>query len=168
MHARHMRGHPTRGRAGPWEVLVVFGLCLILGGALFHRTWTWPSTTLAGSAGDADEYTWFLAWAPFRYGPWPRPAHQPLRQLPRPASTSCGTRRCSCPAFLMSPVTVCIGAGFSYNVLATMAPVLCTTFAYVAFRRWTGRYRLWGALSCSGFPPTSSRNRWATWPRPSS
>ena len=57
------------------------------------------------------------------------------------------------PSFLMSPVTVIFGAAFSYNVLVTLAPVLSATFAYMAFRRWTGPLpALVGAL-VFGFSP---------------
>ena len=57
------------------------------------------------------------------------------------------------PAWVMSPVTVVFGAAFSYNVLVTAAPVLCTTFAYVAFRRWTGRPAALGGALVFGFSP---------------
>jgi hypothetical protein len=57
------------------------------------------------------------------------------------------------PALLVSPVTVLLGAAFSYNVLTTMAPVLCTTFAYVAFRRWTGSLPALGGALVFGFSP---------------
>ena len=57
------------------------------------------------------------------------------------------------PSFLMSPVTVVFGAAFSYNVLVTTAPALCATFAYVAFRRWTGRLAALGGALVFGFSP---------------
>ena len=86
----------------------------IPGGALFHRAWTWPSTTLAGSAGDADEYTWFLASAL-------SPSAMASTRSSVTTSTSLRGQPHvehvrSLPSFLMSPVTVVFGAAFSYNV----------------------------------------------------
>ena len=57
------------------------------------------------------------------------------------------------PGFLMSPVTVVFGAAFSYNVLVTAAPVLCATFAYVAFRRWACPLPALGGALVFGFSP---------------
>ena len=57
------------------------------------------------------------------------------------------------PSLLMSPVTVIFGAGFSYNVLMTLAPVLSATFAYTAFRRWTGPMPALGGALVFGFSP---------------
>ncbi len=130
----------------------MFGLCLILGGALFHRAWTWPSTTLAGSAGDADEYTWFLAWAPFAIGHGLDPLISHYINFPAGANLMWNTS-VLLPSFLMSPVTVVFGAAFSYNVLVTAAPVLCSTFAYAAFRRWVGPLPALGGALVFGFSP---------------
>jgi hypothetical protein len=147
-----MRGRPARGRAGPWEVLAVFALCLVLGWALFHRAWTWPSTTLAGGAGDADEYTWFLSWAPFAIGHGLDPLISHYVNFPAGANLMWNTS-VLLPGFLMSPVTVVFGAAFSYNVLVTAAPVLCSTFAYMAFRRWAGPLPALGGALIFGFSP---------------
>ncbi len=57
------------------------------------------------------------------------------------------------PAALMSPVTVLFGAAFSYNVLLTAAPVLSSTFAYVAFRRWAGPLPALAGALVFGFSP---------------
>jgi hypothetical protein len=58
------------------------------------------------------------------------------------------------PGFVMSPVTVLAGPVLSYNVLITAAPALNTTFAYLAFRRWTFTLpALVGALAF-GFSPS--------------
>jgi hypothetical protein len=134
------------------EVLAVFVLCLVLGTALFHRAWTWPSTTLAGSAGDADEYTWFLSWAPFAIGHGLDPLISHYVNFPAGANLMWNTS-VLLPGFLMSPVTVVFGAALSYNVLVTAAPVLCCTFAYVAFRRWAGPLPALAGALVFGFSP---------------
>jgi hypothetical protein len=50
-------------------------------------------------------------------------------------------------------VTVVFGAALSYNVLVTAAPVLCCTFAYVAFRRWAGPLPALAGALVFGFSP---------------
>jgi hypothetical protein len=147
-----MLRYPARGRAARWEVLAVFALCLALGIALFHQAWAWPSSTLVGSAGDADEYTWFLSWVPFAIGHGLDPLITHYVNFPGGVNLMWNTS-VLLPALLMSPVTVAFGAAFSYNVLATLAPVLCTTFAYGAFRRWTGPLAALGGALVFGFSP---------------
>ncbi len=144
--------YPLRGRPALWEVAVVFALGLGLGIALFHQAWAWPSSTLVGSAGDADEYSWFLSWAPFAIGHGLDPLVSHYVDFPAGVNLMWNTS-VLLPAWVMSPVTVVFGAAFSYNVLVTAAPVLCTTFAYVAFRRWTGRPAALGGALVFGFSP---------------
>ena len=143
---------PTRGRAAWWEVLAVFILSVGLAIALFHRAWAQPLHTQIGGAGDADEYSWFLSWAPFSMGHGHNLLITHYVNFPRGVNLMWNTS-VLLPSFLMSPVTVVLGAAFSYNVLATMAPVLCTTFAYVAFRRWTGPLAALGGALVFGFSP---------------
>ena len=50
------RRPPARNRALWWELLAVFAISLLLSIALFHRAWSWPFSTLIGSAG-AVSYT---------------------------------------------------------------------------------------------------------------
>jgi hypothetical protein len=152
LNARHVRRYPLRGRPARWEVAAVFVLGLGLSIALFHQAWAWPSSTLVGSAGDADEYSWFLSWAPFAIGHGLDPLVSHYVDFPAGANLMWNTS-VLLPGFVMSPVTVVFGAAFSYNVLVTAAPVLCTTFAYVAFRRWTGPVPALGGALVFGFSP---------------
>jgi len=120
--------------------------------ALFHTAWSFPFSTQVGGAGDADEYSWFLSWMPFALGHGLDPLVSTYVNFPRGVNLMWNTS-IVLPSFLMSPVTVIWGAAFSYNILATAAPALCATFAYVAFRRWTGVLpALVGAL-IFGFSP---------------
>ena len=142
----------TRGRAAWWEVLAVFILSMALAIALFHRAWAQPLHTQIGGPGDADEYSWFLSWTPFAFGHGLNPLVSHYVNFPHGVNLMWNTS-VLLPGFLASPVTVILGAAFSYNVLATLAPVLCTTFAYVAFRRWTAPLAAAGGALVFGFSP---------------
>jgi hypothetical protein len=120
--------------------------------ALFHAAWAAPLSTQVGGAGDADEYDWFLAWAPFALGH----AHDPLIShfvnFPTGINLMWNTS-VILPSLLVSPLTVIFGATFSYNVLVTLGPALSGTLGYLAFRRWAGAPpALVGAL-LFGFSP---------------
>ena len=141
-----------RGRAAWWEVLAVFVLSVGLAIALFHRAWAQPLHTQIGGPGEADEYSWFLSWAPFSIGHGHNPLITHYVNFPSGVNLMWNTS-VLLPSFLVSPVTLLLGAAFSYNVLATMAPVLCTTFAFVAFRRWTGSLPALGGSLVFGFSP---------------
>lgn len=146
------RARPSRGRCAPWELAAFFLLALGLALALFHTAWAHPFSTQVGGAGDADEYDWFLSWIPFSIGH----AHDPLIShfvnFPTGINLMWNTS-VILPSLFVSPLTVIFGATFSYNVLVTLAPALSATFAYVAFRRWTGIVpALVGAL-LFGFSP---------------
>ncbi len=130
----------------------MFALCLLLGLALFHRAWAWPSSTLVGSAGDSDEYSWFLSWAPFTLGHGLDPLISRFVDFPGGANLMWNTS-VLLPGFVMAPVTVVFGAALSYNVLVTAAPVLSATFAHVAFRRWAGPLPALGGALVFGFSP---------------
>ena len=130
----------------------MFALCLLLGILLFHRAWAWPSSTLVGSAGDADEYAWFLSWAPFALGHGLDPLISHFVDFPAGANLMWNTS-VLLPGFLMAPVTVVFGAALSYNVLVTAAPVLSATFAYVVFRRWAGPWPALAGALVFGFSP---------------
>ncbi len=144
--------HPARGRARWWEVAAVFVLGFGLGVALFHQAWAWPSSTQVGSAGDADEYSWFLSWLPFAIGHGTDPLISHYVNFPAGVNLMWNTS-VLLPSFLMSPVTVVFGAAFSYNVLVTTAPGFCAAFAYMAFRRWTGSRPALGGALVFGFSP---------------
>ena len=146
------RPHPARNRTLWWELLAIFAISLVLSIALFHRAWVWPFSTLIGSAGDSDEYTWFLAWLPFAIGHGMDPLVSNYVNYPGGVNLMWNTS-VLLPSFLMAPVTEIFGAAFSYNALVTLAPALNATFGYMAFRRWTGRLpALCGAL-VFGFSP---------------
>lgn len=134
---------PARGRAAPWQVLVVAIVALGLSLALFHRAWPRPFSTLIGGAGDADEYTWFLAWVPFALGHGLNPLGSTYVNAPHGVNLMWNTS-VLLPSLLMSPVTVIFGTAFSYNILVTVAPVLNASVGYVAFRRWA---RPWPAAA---------------------
>ena len=143
---------PTRGRAAGWEVLALLILSVVLAISLFHRAWAQPLSTQIGGPGDADEYSWFLSWAPFVVGHGLDPLITHYVNFPNGVNLMWNTS-VLLPSFLVSPVTVIFGAAFSYNFLATVAPVLCTTFAYLAFRRWTGLPAALGGALVFGFSP---------------
>jgi hypothetical protein len=125
-----------RGRAGWQEVLVVLALSTFLAALLYHNAWRHPFSTQVGVFGDADEYTWFLGWVPYAIGHGLNPLGSTFANFPHGVNLMWNTSLLL-PSFIVSPITVIFGAAFSYNVLATAAPALCTTFAYIAFRRWT-------------------------------
>jgi len=141
-----------RGALPWWELAAVAVLSLGLGLALFHRDLSDPFNLQIGGAGDADEYSWFLSWLPFSLGHGLNPLVSTYVNYPGGVNLMWNTS-VLLPSLVMSPVTLIFGSAFSYNVLVTMAPVLSSTFAHMAFRRWTGRLpALIGAL-VFGFSP---------------
>jgi hypothetical protein len=126
----------VRGRASWRELLVVLAFSTLLSALLWHNAWRHPMSTQVGVFGDADEYTWFLGWVPYAIGHGLNPLGSAFANFPRGVNLMWNTSLLL-PSFLMSPITVIFGAAFSYNVLATAAPALSATFAYMAFRRWT-------------------------------
>ena len=130
--------HPVvhRGRAGWRELVAVLALSTFLAALLYHNAWRHPFSTQVGVFGDADEYTWFLGWVPYAIGHGLNPLGSTFANFPHGINLMWNTSLLL-PSFLISPVTVIFGAAFSYNVLATAAAALSTTFAYMAFRRWT-------------------------------
>jgi hypothetical protein len=140
-------------RALPWwELATVSVLSLGLALALFHRDLSNLFNSQIGGAGDADEYSWFLSWLPYALGHGLNPLVSTYVNYPGGVNLMWNTS-VLLPSLVMSPVTLIFGPAFSYNVLITMAPVLSSTFAHMAFRRWTGRLpALIGAL-IFGFSP---------------
>jgi hypothetical protein len=133
-------------------MLAIFTIALVLSVALFHKAWVWPFSTLIGGAGDADEYTWFLAWVPFAIGHGLDPLVSNYVNYPGGVNLMWNTS-VLLPSFLMAPVTAIFGAAFCYNSLVTLAPVLNATFGYMAFRRWTGRLPAFCGALIFGFSP---------------
>ena len=142
----------VRGRAGWRELVVVFIIALGLSLAWFHNTFFAPINTQAGVFGDANEYAWFLGWVPYALGHGLNPLGTTIVNFPHGVNMMWNTS-ILLPSFLMSPVTVIFGAAFSYNVLAVLAPALNSTFAYLAFRRWTGRLPSLAGALIFGFSP---------------
>ncbi|MGH9105272.1 MAG: hypothetical protein ACRDZX_05440 [Acidimicrobiales bacterium] len=146
------RAVPERGHATWPELLVVFVFSVGAAIAFFHAAWVHPLTTQVGPGGDADEYSWFLSWMPFALGHGLDPLVSTYVNSPHGVNLMWNTS-VVLPSFLVSPLTVLFGAALSYNFLMTLAPALTCTFAYFAFRRWTGRLAsLTGAL-VAGFSP---------------
>ena len=142
----------VRGRAGWRELVVVFIIALGFSLAWFHNTFFAPINTQAGVFGDANEYAWFLGWMPYALGHGLNPLGTTIVNFPHGVNMMWNTS-VLLPSFLMSPVTVIFGAAFSYNVLAVLAPALNSTFAYLAFRRWTGRLPSLAGALIFGFSP---------------
>jgi hypothetical protein len=133
-------------------LLAVLVLSLGSAAALFHVAWSNPLRNQVGGAGDADEYAWFLAWVPFALGHGHNPLVSHYVAFPHGVNLMWNTS-VLLPSFLVSPLTVIFGAAFSYNVLVTLSPALGATFAYVAFRRWTGRLPALAGALFFGFSP---------------
>jgi hypothetical protein len=146
--------HPLvqRGRAGWQESVAVLALSVLLAVLFFHNAWDRPLSTQAGVFGDADEYSWFLSWMPYALGHALNPLGTTIVNFPHGANMMWNTS-VLLPSFLLSPFTVAFGSAFSYNMLATAAPALGSTFAFIAFRRWTGRLPALAGALIFGFSP---------------
>lgn len=142
----------TRGKCARWELPVAVLVFLGLAIAFFHATWAHPFSTQVGGAGDADEYDWFLSWVPFALGHGHDPLISHYVNFPAGINLMWNTS-IILPSLLVSPVTVIFGSTFSYNVLATLALCLSATFAYVAFRRWTGKAPALAGALVFGYSP---------------
>ena len=144
-----------------WEALGVFVFSSILAVALYKHAWHFLASVHVGGAGDADEYTWFLSWMPYALGHGINPL---LSTYVNHAGSPNGINlmwntSVILPSFLLSPLTVLAGPVAAYNVLITAAPVLSTTFAYVAFRRWSSVLpALTGALVFGFSPAVASQS----------
>jgi len=149
--SRRLPSAPRR-RAGWQDVVVVLALSTFLSALLWHNAWVKPFTTQVGVFGDADEYSWFLSWVPYAMGHGLNPLGSTFVNFPQGINLMWNTS-VLLPSFLMSPITVIFGAAFSYNILATAAPALSATFAFVAFRRWTGRLPALAGALVFGFSP---------------
>ncbi|HET9061077.1 MAG TPA: hypothetical protein VFN61_14250, partial [Acidimicrobiales bacterium] len=144
--------HIVRGRPGRREMAVVALFSIATAVAFFHSAWSHPATVQVGPGGDADEYSWFLAWMPFALGHGLNPLVSTYLNFPHGINLMWNTS-VVLPSFLVSPVTVLFGPSTAYNVLMTLALALTATFCYLAFRRWTGPVpALVGAL-LAGFSP---------------
>ncbi len=141
-----------RGRTTWQDGLVVLALFSFLSALLWHNAWVKPFTTQVGVFGDADEYAWFLSWMPYAIGHALNPLGSAFVNFPQGINLMWNTSLLL-PSFLISPITVIFGAAFSYNILATAAPALGATFAFVAFRRWAGRLPALAGALVFGFSP---------------
>jgi hypothetical protein len=131
-------------------MLIVLAFSTFLAALLLHNAWRHPFDNQVGVFGDADEYTWFLAWVPYAIGHGLNPLGSTFVNFPHGVNLMWNTS-VLLPSLLMSPVTVVFGAAFSYNVLATAAIALSTTFAYMAFRRWTSPLASFAGALVFGF-----------------
>ena len=143
---------PQRNRATGREVAVVLVISLVLAVAWWHKAWENPTSTQIGGAGDADEYSWFFSWMPFAIGHGLNPLVSNFVNFPNGVNLMWNTS-VLLPSFLLAPVTVALGAAFSYNLTLTLAPALACTFCYLAFRRWTGRLPAVAGSLVLGFSP---------------
>ena len=131
-----------RSSAGPGRLAGVPGRVGPVGAAgrtlLCHNAW--PPAQHPGRASSATPTSTpgSSAWVPYALGHGLNPLVSTFVNFPQGVNLMWNTS-VLLPSFLMSPVTVIFGAAFSYNILATAAPALGSTFAYMAFRRWTGR-----------------------------
>ena len=130
----------------------MFVIALVLAVAWWHKAWEDPISTQIGGAGDADEYSWFFSWVPFAIGHGLNPLLSSFVNFPNGVNLMWNTS-VLLPSFLLAPVTVALGAAFSYNLTLTLAPALTCAFAYLAFRRWTGRLPALAGSVVLGFSP---------------
>jgi hypothetical protein len=144
--------HPRRNKVEWWELLVVFVVSAGLAVAWWHKAWELPRTSQIGGAGDADEYSWFFSWMPYAIGHGLNPLVSTYVNFPKGVNLMWNTS-VLLPSFVMAPVTVVMGAAFSYNFVLTCAPALACTFSYLAFRRWTGRLPALAGALVLGFSP---------------
>jgi hypothetical protein len=130
----------------------VSAISALLAVLFFHNAWDRPFSTQAGVFGDADEYAWFLSWMPYAIGHLLNPLGTTFVNFPHGVNLMWNTS-VLLPSLLLSPVTVVLGAAVSYNLLATSALALSSTFAYVAFRRWTRPLPALAGALIFGFSP---------------
>ncbi len=148
----HSRRRPRRGRCPWWEALLVGLVGLGCALALFHTAWQYPFSTQVGSAGDAEEYSWFFSWVPYALGHGLNPLVSHYVNYPNGINLMWNTS-VLLPALVLSPLTLIWDAAFSYNVAITLAPALNVLVAHWAFRRWASPVpALVGAL-VFGFSP---------------
>jgi len=119
---------------------------------MYHGATLSPLSSQVGGAGDADEYSWFLSWMPFALGHGLDPLVSTYVNAPGGINLMWNTS-VVLPSFLMAPVTVVLGAAFSYNVLVIGGIALTLTASYAAFRRWTGRLPAFFGALVVGFSP---------------
>ena len=118
----------------PAGLLVVY---CILAVAAFWTAWTSPTDRWIGFPRDPILFIWSLDWVPFALTHGHDPLFTNFIAYPDGINLLWNTT-VPFAGFVLTPVTLLLGAVFSYNVLSTLALALSAWVAYFAFRRYTG------------------------------
>lgn len=135
-----------------WEALAIGLASLVLALVWFRHAWAHPVTSQVGVPGDAQEYDWFLTWAPWAIVHGHNPLLSGFVNAPSGVNLMWNTS-VLLPSLIFSPVTRLAGATLSYNILITAAPAFSTALCYVAFRRWCARLPCLAGAFFFGFSP---------------
>jgi len=104
----------------------------------FCTAWRAPAGRWIGNDFDPVLFIWHLRWLPFALDHGHNPLISNYLDYPDGFNLMWNTS-ILLPAFLLSPVTLLLGAVVSYNILSTLALALSGWCAYLAFRRYVRR-----------------------------
>src|SRR4051812_45379224 len=110
---------------------------LVLAFALFSSAWAHPRGRWIGADFDPVLFIWYLRWLPFALAHDHNPLVSDYLNWPDGFHLMWNTS-ILLPAFVLSPLTLLLGAVFAYNVLSTVALALSAWCAYLVLRRYAG------------------------------
>lgn len=102
--------------------------------ALFHQVWSMPAHATIGVGGDSRQMIWLLGWPLHALAHGLDPWLTSTIDYPRGVNLT-WTPTPLVPALLAAPITIAWGPVVTYNVLATISPVLSAWAAYAAIGR---------------------------------
>jgi hypothetical protein len=103
--------------------------------AAFWTAWRDPTDRWIGGSIDPILFIWSLDWIPFALTHGHDPLVTNFAAYPHGINVMWNTT-VPLAGLVLTPVTLLLGAVFSYNVLATLAPALSAWCAYFALRRY--------------------------------
>jgi hypothetical protein len=117
--------------------LAILGIYLALGVLWFWSTWSAPTGTYVGYAGDPQAHMWYLRWVPYSLTHLKNPFFTHYLGWPSGVNVMWNNANAVvAPALLLYPVSTVFGVVFAFNVMATLAVVLSAFCAYLVCARY--------------------------------
>jgi hypothetical protein len=121
----------------PFSVIAL-AVYLALAVAVFWNVWEAPTERWLSGGPDPPLFIWHLRWLPFALGDGHFPLHSDYLNYPAGFNLMWNSSVIF-PAFALTPVTLPLGAIFSFNLLDTLSLALSAWCAYLVFRRYVRR-----------------------------
>ena len=135
-------GQDRGSRAGPgrwinWPTWLVLAGYLAAAFVVTWRLWADPATrTVAGNAGDADLFAWYMRYAAHAIAHWQLPALATTALNAPSGINVMWNSSLLLPSILFAPVTLLFGAQVSLTVLTTLGFAGSAAAMFWVLRRW--------------------------------